>query len=411
MTTATNARIAPEVTALYQLRRPADVALDLVVFVWTIASVIVGSYEDIDIGNFYLSQPGLAGLTIALFVLRIFRRAQWRGLTALAVLMVVLLLPVFAGGTENERFVPEQLKVLMLLAGMAALATVPSWHVVRWLSIAFPLGVAGLTAFTYVQGTGYYYGDDRFGLPQFGSPNASSFVMVIALLLIAFRIKSRGKWSLFDIAVGAFVAYFLILTDSDGGKLTLALLVASFLGLNLRWLTRLTIALGVVTVATVLLDTTLYIPTLLGSGRLVIWQLLLHALFSGSLLHLLVGYGPGAIDLQVDFTASVRSAHSMFLELFYAYGLVGLTALLVFIYLTFRRLAAMIDTPAHVFFLHTLFVILVAGGLVDTYFMTAQLTWLGSLVLSWFALIPRTSAVQIASPSPPGPGRLLVSRG
>jgi hypothetical protein len=43
--------------------------------------------------------------------------------------------------------------------------------------------------------------------------------------------------------------------------------------------------------------------------------------------------------------------------------------------------------------------------------MTAQLTWLGSLVLSWFALIPRPCHRHIARPSPPRPGRLLVSRG
>jgi len=407
----TNTTDLREASQLYQLRRPSEVVLDVLLFVWTIFCLVLGSYQNPDLGAFYLSQPALAGLTIILFVLRIFRRTPWRSLTSLAVLIVVLVLPVLASGTQGERFVAEQLKVLMLLAGMGALATVPSWHLIRWLAIGFPLGVAGLIAYTYAQGTGYYYGDDRFGLPQFGSPNATSFVMMIALLLIAFRIKSSGKWSLFDLVVGAFITYFLILTDSDGGKLTFVLLAASFFGLSLRWLTRLTIALGFVTVATVILDADLHIPTLLGSGRLVIWQLLLSELFDGSFLHLLVGYGPGSIDLEVDFTASVRSAHSMFLEFFYAYGLVGLTALLAFIYLLYRRIAAMVDAPGHVFFLHTLFVILIAGALVDTYFMTAQLTWLGSLVLRWFALIPRPYQDAQVGTHAPDPGWALASRG
>jgi hypothetical protein len=352
--------------------------------------LFIGSSQNIDLGDFYFSQPALAGLTFALFVLRICRRTPWRGLTSVIALAVVLILPVLAGGIGNERFVPEQLKVVMLLAGAAALATVPSWHLMRWLAIAFPWGVVGLILYTFAQGTGYYYGDDRFGLPQFGSPNASSFVMMIALLLVCFRVKDREKWSLLDIGAGLIITYFLILTDSDGGKISAVLLVACFVGMKLRWLVRIIAAVGILTLAIVLLDADIHIPTLLGSGRLFIWQLLLERQFNGSFLNLLFGYGPGAIDLEVDFTASVRSAHSMFLEMFYAYGLVGLSALLVYIYGIYRRLSEVFDTPAHTFFLQGLFAILLAGALVDTYFMTAQLTWFGSLVLSWFALVPPT---------------------
>lgn len=385
-----NTAIAPAEAALYQLRRPSEVVMDLCLLFWIMFCLAIGSYQNQLLGTFYFSQPALAGLTVILFGLHIFRRVQWRGLTPLFVLVVVLLLPIFAGGTQNDRFLPEQIKVVMLLAGAAALATVPSWHLLRWVAIAFPLGVLGLIAITYVQGTGYYYGDDRFGLPDFGSPNATSFVLIIALLLLAFRVKDRARWGLFDIAVGLFITYFLILTDSDGGKLSLALLVASFLGLSLRWLMRLVVIAGSLTVAIVLLDADIQIPTLLGSGRLVIWQILLERLFSGSFLYLLVGYGPGGIDLQVDFTASVRSAHSMFLEIFYAYGLVGLAALAIYIYKLHLRLVEMADTPAHVFFLQGLFVVLLAGAVVDAYFMTAQLTWLGAWVLAQFALVPRT---------------------
>lgn len=390
MILTTSMAISPDAAASHQLRRPSEVVIDLMLLFWSIFCLVLGSYQDPEFGNFYFSQPALVGLTVVLFGLRIFRRSQWRGLTPLFVLVVVLLLPVFAGGMQHDRFLPEQIKVVMLLAGAAALATVPSWHLLRWLAVAFPLGVVGLVAVTYAQGTGYYYGDDRFGLPDFGSPNATSFVLIIALLLLAYRVKDRAKWSLFDIAVGLFITYFLILTDSDGGKLSLALLVASFLGLSLRWLMRLVVIAGSLTVAIVLLDADIQIPTLLGSGRLVIWQILLERLFSGSFLHLLVGYGPGGIDLQVDFTASVRSAHSMFLEIFYAYGLVGLAALLIYIYKLYLRLAGMVDTPAHVFFLQGLFVVLLAGAVVDAYFMTAQLTWLGAWVLAQFALVLRT---------------------
>ncbi|MFM9829166.1 MAG: O-antigen ligase family protein [Sphingomonas sp.] len=351
-----------------------------VVVGWVFLNLVAGSIP-LAASGLYLSQPLLIAL-IAYFCL--LRLGESRALTmpfAALVCAVTIALPLISSGTDNDRFVPEQLKMLMLVVGVPVIGMYLRWSHVPLMARFVPPILCGIILVVVALGLGDYYGDERFGVPALGSPNTTAFVITISLAFACYNADLRGKVHLFDVAILAVLLGTLIATDSDGGKVSVL-----FLGLRyLRVPMRVLVPVALTVVAVVILMIVLLgieLPDLLGSGRLHIWRTLTYDLFHSGWIHLLLGFGPGAIDLEPGFTASIRSAHSMFIEVAYAYGLVGLVAMVYFTAMMGIRLdrAPLAAKPRR--FLEGLYVAMLSGAFVDAYFVTAQLVWLGVLVLA-----------------------------
>jgi len=77
------------------------------------------------------------------------------------------------------------------------------------------------------------------------------------------------------------------------------------------------------------------LPELIGSGRVAIWKDLIDLLNSGTMLQLLFGYGVGGIELHPWFTSTVVSGHSMYIEILFSYGILGLILFIIVIALGF----------------------------------------------------------------------------
>lgn len=370
----------------------------VILVAWTMLTLILGSIS-LGYDRTYLSQP-LHVAIIGLFVmLRIVERRKFDIPAGAFILLLAVALPIISDGTATERFLPEQIKMLMLVGGAAALAPFISWIRVFWIARLFPSVLSAIVAVTWVTGAWDYYGEGRFGVPMFGSPNSTAFVIVIGITFACHIADLRRRFHLYDAALIAFLFVALVRTESDGGMASVLFLVVRYFRVPMKIIVPVAFALIGVAVLTIFLFS-IELPELLGSGRLFIWQTLIGNLLNADVVRLLFGFGPGAVDLEPGFTASVLSAHSMFLEVTYSYGLCGLAAMSYAVIATGIRLNAAPLGPMQRRFLEGLYLAFLAGAFVDAYFVTAQLVWLGSLMLSCFALIaPNT---QISAAERPG---------
>lgn len=317
---------------------------------------------------------------------------------ALFLILIATLWALSVGALDNPRFVPEFAKILLLLTSGLLLANAISWKDVKAISQIFPLVLLMILVGVKVLGLGDYYGGEgRFGVSWWGSPNNTGFVISIALALLLFDLRSSKidfahrkhkpascgfKWLQL-----LFLALFLLATQSDGGILIAGVIVLRYLGISLRTILSVFFA-GVLTfICVVSFMSFIHIPELIGSGRLFIWKALIAEQFSGEPLLWFFGHGPGAIELHPWFTALVLSAHSMYVEILYGFGLVGLFVLFGVLFWSARKLArANLSSPQRAL-LEAVFCALVVSFFVDTYLMTAQLTWLGALLLGMGGLV------------------------
>lgn len=293
-------------------------------------------------------------------------------------------------GGENERFWPEMSKFLLLVLGTAVLLDLDAGGHWRTITLALPLVIAALAAHAWLTGSWDYYDPwlGRYGIPSLGSPNTTAYVLALTLLLLHYRLKTSGRrmrW------VGAAAYLFLLLslaaTQSRGGLLIYLIglfVITDSSGRKLLFVAA--IAFGLIFAYSewaldfgrfnLLLD----IRETGGSGRLEIWGILLDDLWANP-LSLLVGAGPGGVDFYLAEVYSVRSTHSMVVEVLYSYGLIGLLGTMTALVWAARRAHHERDFQVRRMRL-ALLAALFGGWLFDSYPMTAQIVWFTPVMLA-----------------------------
>lgn len=360
---------------------------------WAAFNLAVGSFP---LGNdIYLSQILLVALCGAVILLERGDRATKRLVGVLLVSLAIGAWTALAGAFDNPYFISETMKSLLLLASAIVLWGTVGWRDLAMIARISPLVVCVVLLTVLALGLGNYYGEEgRFGVPWWGSPNSTAFVVAITVALQLYDIRRRWEAlgptanrpirCLPQFILLLILCAFVIFTGSSGGLLSLAIILLRFVGVRLRFIFGglLTVVIGVLVVGVEL-------PELIGSGRPLIWQDLIEEFYHGGWGVWIVGFGPGAIDLTPWFTESVRSAHSMYIEVGYGFGLTGLIAMIVALVSYARVLAKAPLERTQRALLEAAFGALVAGFVVDTYLMTAQLTWFGALILACGALATR----------------------
>ncbi len=367
-------------------------APNILFVVWALACILFGGIKLTESG-LYVSHILLALMSAGSIIFRIGERKKVASDLGATLFVGIALLPIMAGVTDNTRFVSEQFKALLLVFGASCIGLFVTWERVRAVCLFLPPIVGAFAVFVWLAGLGVDYGSveyadiGRFGVPAFGSPNSSAFVFVVMLAMVLFNASKVAKGRLLWFALAPVFLALLVLTGSDGGALMSVIVLARFAGVRMRPLFFGFVAL----IALIFLATIVYpsfeVPELVGSGRLYIWNYLIGELFSSDWANILFGMGPGAIDMDPWFTAQVVSAHSMYLEILYSYGLLGFLSLMVVLVLTAFQLVRADFPPKERTLLEAIYLILVAGALVDTYLLTAQLVWFGAMALAFFSLM------------------------
>lgn len=301
-----------------------------------------------------------------------------------------------AGATSGERFIPEFFKTVLLVMGAMILWGEIGWKDLAAISKVFPPIAVGIVTFVIATDQGDYYGfEGRFGVPWWGSPNTTAFVLCMAIALWLFEMHSRlttvrtnavkglvlGLEATVLLALGAAVVY----TNSQGGEIAMAVILLRYAGMRLR-------VLGYLLPFAVLAYWVLgvQVPELIGSGRPIIWQTLLEEQYSASFVHWIFGFGPGSIDFTPWFTARVLSAHSMFVEVLYNWGVFVGAAFVIVLWRYSKRVSDAPLSDLQRYFIEASFAGLIAGFFFDTYVMAAQLSWLGAFVLASGGALPKT---------------------
>ena len=365
---------------------------------WVAATILLGSLQ---LGEgIYVSQFLLIALCAASLAKECYRRRYGKPAIALLIFVVLTIWSVSVGGAANPRFIPEYFKTVLLLVSGVILSDTVTWRDLRAVVRVLPMLSTLVVLATYLLGIGDYYGDEgRFGVPWWGSPNSTGFILALSVACVLFdmiRPRAAGGRSpgsrLFAIVLAVELLVllgFLAMTQSLGGLLSVAVVLLRYAGLRLKTILISLATATVVAIVVVLLVPSIEVPQLIGSGRLVIWQTLITDLLANPPAVWIFGRGPGAIDLTLWFTASVQSAHSMYVEVLYGFGLVGLAIMLRGIYGFARALSeADIDATERKL-IEAVFGAVIVGFFVDTYLMSAQLTWLGAMLISWGGLLRR----------------------
>jgi hypothetical protein len=342
----------------------------------------------------YLTQFLLVALLIVALLIPgpagILRPVLW----SCAVLVIMGTIVAIDGGLSAERFLPEFLKTALLLVGTILLWGKISWPALGKTARFAPLISLGVVLFVYTTGQGNYYGEHgRFGVPWWGSPNTTAFVIDICIALWLYLIHrdlkrpaqrvDRLLLTGFQMTILLGLIVFLLMTGSRGGLLALLVILARYAGLRLLGFLLL---LPLAAVAFWVLG--LKVPSLAGSGRLVIWGMLLAKQLTASPLHWFFGFGPGSIHLIPWFTALVESGHDMFIEVCYSWGILALVMMLFAIRRFSSRVRGAHMTRTQRLLIESVFGAVIAGFFVDTYVMAAQMTWLGVLIFGTGGLVP-----------------------
>jgi hypothetical protein len=367
---------------------------------WALTELIFGSIKLTEDG-LYLSHILLAAMCGLTLILGFKNQTKVMMPFGIVLFGAVFFLPILAGVMQNSRFLSEQSKMLLLIFGISVISNILLLKTLRLISIIIPIAVFLISSITWLGGLSDYYGDGgRFGIPLYGSPNTTAFVISVSIAM-CFYMVLIGKWKmrLIYTCIAIMLSIFLVLTGSDGGILTGVVVLARYLGVRMRAIFFIFIALTAAILLTTAVYPTFEVPELVGSGRLFIWNYLITELFNSEFKHILFGMGPGAIDMDPWFTTQVVSAHSMYLEILYSYGLLGFFTLLAVLISVGIRLVNADLGPKERIYLEALYMALIAGAFVDTYVVTAQLVWFGALILGFFGLIGRNPIPQVKRPA------------
>ena len=344
-------------------------------------------------GGFYGSTLCLAWI----FGLWIINDLRNRGAkTGLALLVIILVTALGAAGllwnSSKELRVYEELgKVLLVILGTLSLKELPK-RIYQSLVFWIPIGLAGMAALTFLSGNGNEYDLLRFSIPSMGSSNSTAYGLAIGLLMAHFSWENtQGQLKKITIVtVGSVLLVALIATVSRGGlfqyllgflaftnrkKLFLFGIFLTILGVFL-WVPNI---LELLTTFSRLID----FQELQGNARMGIWTSLVRELLA-SPWHLMVGFGPGSIWVrQVNMVTHMQnSAHSLYVEIFYSFGVIGGSILLWWLWRTSQRILQSPASDSWRKLRFGLLITIVVGGLMDSYLFTAQLLWLSCLTLA-----------------------------
>jgi O-antigen ligase len=136
-----------------------------------------------------------------------------------------------------------------------------------------------------------------------------------------------------------------------------------------------------------LLDRYLFYDDYTGSGRTEIWAYILSLM--NNPINILFGYGAGPlhIDTNVMTGSSIaiyaESAHNTYLEIFYQFGILGLSLFLMFLFNISTSLNNIKDTNDKII-LKTIFFALLCSMFFDSYFFSLQVAAIFSLFYATF---------------------------
>jgi hypothetical protein len=343
---------------------------------------------------------GFYGSTLCLtwiFGLWIINDLRNRGAkTGLALLVIILVTALGAAGllwnSSKELRVYEELgKVLLVILGTLSLKELPE-RIYQSLVFWIPIGLAGMAALTFLSGNGNEYDLLRFSIPSMGSSNSTAYGLVIGLLMAHFSWENTQNQlkKITIVTVGSVLLVALIATVSRGGlfqyllgflaftnrkKLFLFGIFFTILGVFL-WVPNI---LELLTTFSRLID----FQELQGNARMGIWTSLVRELLA-SPWHLMVGFGPGSIWVrQMNMVTHMQnSAHSLYVEIFYSFGMIGGSILLWWLWRTSQRILQSPASDSWRKLRFGLLITIVVGGLMDSYLFTAQLLWLSCLTLA-----------------------------
>lgn len=302
--------------------------------------------------------------------------------------------------SSNTYFVPHSVKILILIITAFVIGPFMNWPALHRIAKIAPVLYVLQAIVVFFGGMGYYYGASlRFGNPMFGSPNTNAFIGALLFALNLYMLSrawraGNGIQILWFTILALAILTIIISTESDGGILLTAVAIAVFFRRYINGMMLFLLGLCLIAVIGWFDFNTNY-PELIGSGRLIIWlDLIMQWLTSPR--NILIGVGPGGIDLEPGFTAKVISAHSIYIEALFTFGLIGLGLLLIYLISAARSICrAASRLPADEGnVLLAIYIMVIVGMAIDSYFLAAQLVWLGAFVHGIVCLARRTTISQ-----------------
>ena len=353
-------------------------------------------FMNLQIGGGIWGSTLLLGWIILLWVISDLRYGGAK--IGLALLVIISVTTLAAAGllwnTGKELRIYEEMgKILLLALGTLALKD-SSKKTFQCLTYWIPIGMAALAVVTYLSGTGNTYDPLRFNLYNIGSANSSAYAVVISLLMAHFSWDNEHS-QLKKFTMTAVILVLLITlmaTFSRGGLLQYIAGILAFTERKKIFLVALFCAtLGILVFVPNIAESFATVgmlwdlQSLQENARLGIWTSLIGDLTTNP-WNLLVGFGPGSIYVRaINVFAPVQmqnSAHSLYIEIFYSFGIIGIALLLYWLWKTLRRIIHSTVTDSWKKLRLGIFSALAVGGLFDSYIFAAQLLWLSCIMLA-----------------------------
>jgi hypothetical protein len=370
--------------------KPNEIALTSPWILWAMLCIFL----NLEIGGgFYGSTLCLAWI-LGLWTINDLRNRGAK--TGFALLVIILVTALGAAGLlwniSKELRVYEELgKVLLVILGTLSLKELPK-RVYQSLVFWIPIGLAGIAALTFLSGNGNEYDPLRFSIPSMGSSNSTAYGVAIGLLMAHFSWENtQGQLKkIVIVTVGSVLLVALIATLSRGGVLQYLLGFLAFTNRKKLFLfgifcTILGVFLWVPNILELLTTFSRLIDfqELQGNARIGIWTNLAGELLA-SPWHLMVGFGPGSVwARQVNMVTHMQnSAHSLYVEVFYSFGVIGGSIFLWWLWRTSQRILQSPASDSWRRLRFGLLITIVVGGLLDSYLFSAQLLWLSCLTLA-----------------------------
>ncbi len=304
--------------------------------------------------------------------------------------LIVMIMLIFSigsylvNGLTNPRFLQEHLKLLLILIGSLAICNSMNWKIANILMSLLPIIIFIQALVVYLLDLGYYYGNSmNFGIPIFGGPNTTGFVLSLALCATMYNIFDSKKSPIFRIySVLLFLGLFLILynTYSAAAFICSLFVFLRYFGLKLNYIFYISFFI-LLTSLFLIWSGSIVIPELFGTGRVFIWALLLSDFIFSSPINWIFGFGPGGVNIEPDFTKIVQSAHSTYIEVLYSYGLLGLSLLIWLINLVYKKIKKQFIPLNEKKLIDSIFLVVFLSFLFDTHILTAQVLWIGALII------------------------------
>ena len=352
------------------------------IVIWSTSNILFGGVPMT--GGFYFNHI----LILLLFIIAVLVKPKILAYKIFWLIVFVMFIfstsSYLVDGFNNPRFFQEHFKLLLILLGSLAICNSVNWKIVNLLTILLPSLLLTEAIIVSIYNLGFYYGNSMsFGIPVFGGPNTTGFVLSLAICSSLYNVVNPERSSSLRIfSCLLFFGLFLTLynTNSDAALISTLLVFLRYIGLKLN---KIFYILFFIFIISLLLIWSGYIilPELAGSGRLFIWALLLSDYIFSSPINWIFGFGPGGVNIEPDFTRLVQSAHSTYIEILYSYGLFGLIILVLSINLIYKKIKKQYISNSRQKFIDSIFLITVVSFLFDTHFLTAHISWIGSLII------------------------------